>query len=55
MNYTKFLYKKPNTTYQLKIEDDYIKTSIELIKDINKTNSLLFDNYSRLGKLILLC
>ena len=48
MNYTKILNKKHNE-FELKIEDEYIKTSIDILKDINKTNTLLFDNYSRLG------
>ena len=49
MNYTKFLNKKHNTSFEFKMEDDYIKTSIDIIKDINKTNVILFDNYNRLG------
>ena len=44
MDYRKFLYKKDEYKFKLNITNDYIKNSIETLKDIKKTEYILLNH-----------
>jgi hypothetical protein len=56
MNYSKFLSKSSNQSQKFKFisQDEKIKISMEILKDIGKTK-ILINNYSRIGNKLIIC